>query len=298
MQVNSDPSVANYISTGETDLIRAMPTVGLEYHYPFINVQSWGTQTIEPIGQVIIRPNETQATKWVNEDAQSLIFDDSNLFRVDKFSGYDRVEGGSRANYGLQYTAQFNRGGFVNALFGQSYSLFGQNSFALNGTANTGLDSGLDTRRSDYVSRVSYQPNSTYKFTSRFRFGSDHFDVRRMELEASANFDRWSGSLMYGDYAAQPDIGFLDRRQGILGSGSVKLDANWVLLGAARYDINAGKFDQTRIGLGYVDDCLILGLNYITNYTYSGNVAANHTIMLQLTLRTLGGTSFSQGTGQ
>ena len=55
------------------------------------------------------------------------------------------------------------------------------------------------------------------------------------------------------------------------------------------------KFDQTRIGLGYVDDCLILGLNYITNYTYSGNVAANHQIMLQLTLRTLGGTSFSQG---
>ena len=109
MQVNNDPSVANFISTGETDLVRAMPTVGLEYHYPFINVQSWGTQTIEPIGQVIIRPNETQVGKWVNEDAQSLIFDDSNLFRVDKFSGYDRVEGGSRANYGLQYTAQFNQ---------------------------------------------------------------------------------------------------------------------------------------------------------------------------------------------
>ena len=76
---------------------------------------------------------------------------------------------------------------------------------------------------------------------------------------------------------------------------AVKLDANWVLLGAARYDINAGKFDQTRIGLGYVDDCLILGLNYITNYSYSGNVAADHTIMLQLSLRTLGGTSVNPG---
>ena len=59
------------------------------------------------------------------------MFDDSNLFRVDKFSGWDRVEGGSRANYGLQYTAQINQAGFINALFGQSYSLFGQNSFAL-----------------------------------------------------------------------------------------------------------------------------------------------------------------------
>jgi len=63
-------------------------------------------------------------------------------------------------------------------------------------------------------------------------------------------------------------------------------------------EVFVGKFDQTRIGFGYVDDCLILGLNYITNYTYSGNVQANHTIMLQLNLRTLGGTSVSQGVGR
>ncbi|MGB8553487.1 MAG: LPS-assembly protein LptD, partial [Pseudolabrys sp.] len=115
---------------------------------------------------------------------------------------------------------------------------------------------------------------------------------------ARANFDRWSGSVLYGDYAAQPALGILDRQQGVLGTGQVKLDANWVLLGAARYDINAGKFDQTRLGLGYVDDCVILGLNYVTNYTYSGNVQANHTVMLTLNLRTLGGTSVNQGVGR
>ncbi len=298
MQIKNQPGVANYIETGDDNLVRAMPTVGLEYRYPFINIQSWGTQTIEPIAQVIIRPNEQQIGRWPTEDAQSLVFDDSNLFRVDKFSGWDRVEGGSRANYGMQYTAQVNQGGFVNVLFGQSYNLFGQNSFALGGTTNTGLDSGLDTTRSDYVARMSYQPNSTYMFTSRFRFNNDTFEVQRTELEGRVNFDRWSGALLYGNYAAQPELGFLDRRQGILGTGQVKLDANWVLLGSARYDINAGKFDQTRVGVGYVDDCLILGLNYITNYTYSGNVQANHTVMLQLSLRTLGGTSVGQPVGR
>jgi LPS-assembly protein len=298
MQINNQPGVTNYIQTGDDNLVRAMPTVGVEYRYPFINIQSWGTQTIEPIAQVIIRPNEQQIGRWPTEDAQSLVFDDSNLFRVDKFSGWDRVEGGSRANYGMQYTAQVNQGGSVNVLFGQSYNLFGQNSFALGGTTNTGLDSGLDTTRSDYVARVSYQPNSTYMFTSRFRFNNDTFEVQRTELEGRVNFDRWSGALLYGNYAAQPELGFLDRRQGILGTGQVKLDANWVLLGSARYDINAGKFDQTRVGVGYVDDCLILGLNYITNYTYSGNVQANHTVMLQLSLRTLGGTSVGQPVGR
>ena len=270
-------------------------TVGLEYRYPFINVQSWGTQTIEPIAQVVMRPNEGNIGRFPNEDAQSLVFDDSNLFKVDKFSGWDRAEGGGRANVGMQYTAQFNRGGFLNVLFGQSYHLFGTNSFAVADIANTGVDSGLESSRSDYVARISYQPDRIYTFTSRFRFDEQTFDVRRFELEARANFDRWSAALLYGNYDAQPALGFLTRREGILGTGSLKLTPNWVLLGSARYDLDASKFDQTRIGVGYVDDCLILALNYITSYTYSGNTEADHRVMLQLSLRTLGGTSVSQG---
>jgi LPS-assembly protein len=290
MSVNNDPGVSNYITTGDTQVVRAMPTVGMEYRYPFINVQSWGTQTIEPIGQVIIRPNEQKIGALPNEDAQSLIFDDSNLFSVNKFSGWDRVEGGSRANAGAQYTAQFNQGGFVSALFGQSYQLFGANSYAANDLTNTGLDSGLDTGRSDYVARLSYQPNSTYKFASRFRFDHDTFAVQRMELETVATFSRWNLSLMYGEYAAQPDIGYTYQRQGILGTALYKLDTNWVLSGGARYDLTKDKFNQTRIGVGYIDDCLILGLNYLTNYNYDvvGNPTLVHQVMLQLSLRTLG----------
>jgi len=298
MQIDNNTGVSNYIATGDSNLVRGMPTVGVEYRYPFINVQSWGTQTVEPIAQIIARPTEQQVNRWPNEDAQSLIFDDTNLFKVDKFSGYDRVEGGGRANYGISYTAQFNRGGAFNALLGQSYSLW-DNSFSQGGISNTGLDSGLDTTRSDYVARASFQPNATYKFTSRFRLDNDTFTVKRTELEATANFDRWMVSLMYGDYAAQPQIGFLSRRQGVLGSGSVKLDANWVLRGSALYDLESDKFASNSIGVAYVNDCLILGLNYVTNYSYgTGSPQLNHTILVQLSLRTLGDTSVSQNVGQ
>jgi LPS-assembly protein len=266
-----------------------MPTAGLEYRYPLISVQSWGTQTIEPIAQLILRPNETGVGRFPNEDAQSLIFDDSNLFKIDKFSGWDRVEGGGRANVGFQYTAQFNRGGNVNVMFGQSYQLYGQNSFALGGTTNTGLDSGLDTARSDYVARASYQPNSTFTFTSRFRFAETDFTLRRTELETTANFGRWTTSVMYGSYAAQPELGFLNRREGILANARLKVTPNWVVLAAARYDIVNHDISQTQIGVGYIDDCLILALNYITDYAYSGSLSVNHSFMMQVSLRTLGG---------
>jgi LPS-assembly protein len=295
LSVSPETGVANYLPTGDSTVGRFMPAVGLEYRYPFISVQPWGTQTIEPIAQLIVRPNEMGIGKLPNEDAQSLIFDDSNLFSVNKFSGYDRIEGGTRLNAGVQYTAQFNRGGFVNVLFGQSYNLFGQNSFAVADTVNTGLSSGLETQRSDYVARIALQPDNVYTFISRFLFDEKTFDVRRWEMEGRASFDRWQVSALYGNYDKQPEVGFLERRQAVTGQLTFKFSQNWSALAAARYDIEAKQINEHRIGLGYIDDCFAISVNYITSYNYSGTTQTDNKVLLVINLRTIGGTSFSQG---
>jgi len=288
--ISNQPGVSNFLPVGDTNALRVMPTVGLEYRYPFINIQPWGTTTIEPIAQLIIRPNETYAGKLPNEDAQSMVFDASNLFSVDKFSGYDRVEGGGRANVGVQATTQFDRGGSVNVLFGQSYQLFGMNSFAVADVTNTGVDSGLQNTRSDYVARVNYSPNRTYTFSVRSRFDEATLNVNRFEAEGRAAFDRWSVSLTYGNYAAQPELGYLTRREGLLGSASIKVAANWVVSGSARWDLEANKINSYIIGAGYVDDCFVLAANYVTSYSYSAGTAPpvlGHAFMFQIGLRTI-----------
>ena len=298
--ISNQPGVSNFLPVGDTQALRLMPTVGLEYRYPFINAQPWGTTTIEPIAQVIIRPNESYAGKLPNEDAQSMVFDASNLFSVDKFSGYDRVEGGGRANVGVQATTQFDRGGAVKVLFGQSYQLFGLNSFAVADATNTGVDSGLQNAKSDYVTSVNYSPNRTYTFSVRARMDEQTWNINRFEAEGRASFDRWSVSLMYGDYAPQPDLGYLTRREGLLGSASLKVAANWVVTGAARWDLEANKINQYIVGAGYVDDCFVLAANYVTSYSYAAGTAPpvlGHAFMLQIGLRTLATTAASAGGG-
>jgi LPS-assembly protein len=298
--ISNQPGVSNFLPVGDTQALRVMPTVGLEYRYPFINVQPWGTTTIEPIAQVIIRPNEPYAGKLPNEDAQSMVFDTSNLFSVDKFSGYDRVEGGGRANVGVQATTQFDRGGSVKVLFGQSYQLFGLNSFAVADVTNTGVDSGLATPKSDYVGSVNYSPNRTYTFSVRTRLDQETLNVNRFEAEGRGSFDRWSVSLLYGNYAAQPELGYLTRREGLLGSASVKLAANWVATGSARWDLVANQINQYIVGAGYVDDCFVLAANYVTSYNYSTPTTPpvlSHAFMLQIGLRTLATTATSAGGG-
>jgi LPS-assembly protein len=290
VDVTNQPGVSNYMATGESEVARIMPVAGVEYRYPFIDVEPWGTQTIEPIAQVILRPNETGIGQFPNEDSQSLVFDDTNLFSIDKFSGWDRVEGGGRVNAGLEYTAQFNRAGSLNALFGQSYQIYGLNSFAVGDATNTGLDSGLDKPISDYVGRVSYQPNSTYMVLARARFDEATFDVERLEVETKADFGRWGLRFLYGDYAPQPDLGFLNWRQGFLAGTSFKVTSDWVVLASASYDITQHQFNQTRLGVGYVDDCLMVAFNYVTGYAYNGtpNPPKNNSFLLQISLRTLG----------
>jgi LPS-assembly protein len=290
LDVANDAGVSNFISPGQSELARAMPAVGAEYRYPFVDVEPWGTQTIQPIAQLILRPNETDIGRFPNEDAQSLVFDTSNLFSIDKFSGWDRVEGGSRLNAGIQYTAQVNRAGSLNIIFGQSYELFGQNSYAVPDITNTGLESGLDKRISDYVGSVTYQPNQVYSFRASGRFDEATFTPQRLEFESRATFGRWTLQALYGDYAPQPLLGLLTRREGILGGASFKLNENWVALGSLRYDIANDEFDQSRLGVGYVDDCFMLSVNWLTGYTYTltATPVRNSTVMLQLSLRTLG----------
>ena len=211
LDVDNQAGVSNYIATGQSELARVMPTAGVEYRYPFVDVEPWGTQTIEPIAQLILRPNETEIGKFPNEDAQSLVFDDSNLFQIDKFSGWDRVEGGGRVNAGIQYTAQFNRAGIAQRAVRAVLSDLRRRTRSRPATSPIPAWTAVSTRPFPTMSaRVTYQPNQIYSFTARGRF--DEADLRssqRFELESRANFDRWTLQLLYGNYAPQPELGFL-----------------------------------------------------------------------------------------
>jgi LPS-assembly protein len=288
----------NPLQSGSEDLIRAMPAVGLDYRYPFISAESWGTQTIEPRAQIIIRPNETAIGEFPNEDAQSLVFDDTNLFEISKYSGWDRVEGGGRANVGITYTAAIHGAGLFSAVIGQSYSLFGKNSYAYGDMANTGLESGLETGASDYIARFSYSPTKNLELTTRFRFDEGNFSMQRFELQGRAEVDRLQVSAIYGRYEAQPLLGYYERREGILTNGSYKLTDNWSVKGAVRYNIGQDAFDYTLVGLSYIDDCFTLAFNYITDYTLNGpNAPPDTKVTVRIGLRTLGEGGFSTSFG-
>ena len=136
-----------------------MATAGMELRWPVLFPASNVSHVLEPMAQVFARDRRALRHGRLgipNEDAQSFVFDATTLFERDKFSGYDRIEGGTRANVGLRYSGSFGNGWTTNALFGQSYHLAGENSFASPDLVNVGAYSGLETDTSDYVGLVGF----------------------------------------------------------------------------------------------------------------------------------------------
>jgi LPS-assembly protein len=292
---------------------RAMPGVGLEYRYPWFSSTPIGSQVIEPIGQIIARPNEVNPKLQPNEDAQSLVFDDTTLFEWNKYSGYDRIEGGGRVNYGGQYTLNLNNGGHVNLVAGESIQIFGVNSFAIPDAANTGLESGLDKKYSDFVARQTIAPISNVAFSTKEQFDSSTFAMKRFDFVTSANYGNLTTSLDYGRYAAQPELGWLYPREGLLTSAKYKFADHWSVNGTVVFDMSRHFYDVAGqstpvfyaptygFGLGYSDECTTVNLSYTSTYTdpiASTPAVRDQTVLLQITLRTLGDLRGSTSIGQ
>ncbi len=289
------------------------PGVGIEYRYPFLANTSFASIVFEPIGQIILRPdNQLGTNTLVNLDAQSLVFDTSNLFDWSKYSGYDRFETGTRANYGGQLTATFNDGAYINLMGGQSVQVAGTNSYATPDAANIGLSSGLDTRFSDYVTSLTIVPNPIFSFLAKARFDVDSWAVRRLDLMATYNFtDALTGAIQFANYEAQPLIGYYVRREGLSLSSRYKFNKNYYAQGNITFDMsrhlyppalisysNPGPFAVAAYGagVGYQDECTDFSVLYTSTYQDygSGSLVRNQTILLQLQLRTLGGTKVTE----
>lgn len=283
------------------------PGAGVEYKYPFIAATAGAVHVFEPIVELIARPNERRDSRRVNEDAQSLVFDDTSLFGRKKFSGYDRTEGGSRVNYGFQYTATFSKGGYANLMVGQSFQIAGRNSYAIQDAANAGLGSGLDKRRSDIVARAAFAPNSHFNFIAKARFDPDKSKMRRLDLLANLNIGKLNAVVHYANYDSQPLIGFDKRRQGLLAGARYQVSKNISVNGSVIFDLSRHLYNGTNpalgraplfsvaglgVGASYSDDCTTLAVRYtsILESNGAGSTVRNQTVLFSLQLRTVGDT--------
>ncbi len=276
--------------TNNRSIYRYMPAAEFEVRLPLIAYDGTTTHIFEPIAQIIARSNETHIGEIANEDAQSLVFDTSNLFSRNKFSGYDRVEGGTRANLGFRFSSTFENGSSINIMAGQSFHLAGKNSFAnTDDLTNTGEESGLETDRSDFVASLQLDTGDGFALGTGFRLDEQDFSVRRAEVTGRVIQQDYSVAASYAFTQAQPNYRFERDRHEVSVSGSVKLDENWRAFGSSAYDVVENSFVRNAAGIAYDDSCFSFSVAYSHENPKFSSGTDEHKINFSLGLRTIGG---------
>ena len=264
--------------------------VALDWRLPLVrSAGSLGTQLIEPRIQLVTGPNTGRQTDIPNEDSLDFEFTDANLFALNRFSGRDRQEGGTRVDAALRGAWYFPNGGSVEALAGRSFRASDEAVFQER--------SGLDKRASDWVGRVTVAPTSWFDVTARTRLDGETGDRRMIDTAAGFGLDP------VGLPGTRFNLGYLYEMPSTLrsplrytrevyGGINTRISTYWRAGAFGRYDIEDQRGVAAGVTAAYEDECLIfegrffrsLAENPSTGRTYPGGT----TVVFRIALKTVG----------
>nr|WP_308419287.1 LPS assembly protein LptD [Sphingomonas prati] len=271
---------------------RAIVAGAVDMRWPFAGTLFGGTQTITPRVQLVATP-PLKNSDIPNEDSRAIDLETLNLFAINRFSGYDRFEDGSRAVYGLEWA--FDRPRLsVRSVIGQSYRLSKEPTLFPQGT-------GLTDRFSDIVAQTTIRYGRFAALTQRIRLDKDAFTVRRNEIDATLGGRRTYATVGYFRLNRNVDTAIEDLRdrEEIRVGGRVQITRTVSVFGSTVVDLTGPREDpavisdgyqpvRQRIGILYADECLEVGATYRRDYDIIGSTRRGSTVAVRLALKNLG----------
>ncbi len=271
---------------------RGIAALALDVKWPFVGEVFGGTQRLTPRVQFVASP-PTANLRIPNEDARAVDLEDSNLFALNRFPGYDRWEDGSRVTYGAEWA--FDRPRFAfRTIIGQSYRLTDKPGIFPVGT-------GLSGRYSDIVGRSTLQYGRFVEITHRYRLDKDDFHIRRNELDLTLGSRKTYFSAAYLRLNRNVDTAIEDLRdrEEVRLGGRIQLAKYWSIFGSTVVDLTGRSEDPAsladgfepvrhRLGLLYSDECLELGVTWKRDYEQIGDARRGNTFLLRVALKNLG----------
>jgi len=267
---------------GETDngfQERLFPQLGLGWKLPLVRQSGQISQTLTPMVQFYTAPNGGNPWDIPNEDSLEPEFDELNLFMPSRFSGIDRVEGGTRVSYGGQWGVYGPTGAGADIFFGQSYRFTKDDAFA-EGT-------GLDDHLSDYVGRVRILPTRYLTLAYRTRLDKDSFAPHRSEVSATVGPPAIFANVNYVFFDDSTSSQF-GAREEIYGNLQAKIDRNWKAGFTARHDIEASDLRSVGLRLTYDCECFTFDTIIQRDFYEDRDLEPTNAIMFRISFKTLG----------
>ena len=271
---------------------RGIATAALDVKWPLVGKVFGGTQVLTPRVQLVATP-KVKNLSIPNEDARAIELEDSNLFSLNRFPGYDRIEDSVRFTYGLDWQFEMPRWR-ISSTVGQSIRLSNKPTLLPDGT-------GLTNKTSDIVGRTEVRYRNFLKVIHRFRVDKDSLAVRRNEFDAVVGNNETYLELGYTklNRDISSDIEDLQDREEVRAAGRVAFANYWSVFGSAVVNLTDRSEDpiygsngfqplRTRLGAAYEDDCMQIAFTWRRDYEATGDARRGNSFQLRFSLKNIG----------
>jgi LPS-assembly protein len=261
---------------------RIVPQLSLGWRYPFVRQDNVFRTIVEPVASVVVAPNLGDQSEFPNEDSQGVDLDTTNLFRLNRFAGLDRIEGGQRVNYGLNTSfARLDTGARLDAFIGHSYRLQDQEAFP--------SGSGLVDEASNIVGKLAFSPHPWFSARYNFQLDKDELTAQRSLAGVSLGPTalRFSMSYAYFDRSTQQNLTQdIEQISSLL---RVNLTPYWRV---QLRDVRSISEDDGQLlgglSLIYEDECILAGIDLSRRRVGSRDDPPDNTILFRVVFRNLG----------
>ena len=256
---------APYPTQFDASLLSVTPIAAMDVRWPLVAKNGFDTHLLEPVAQLVYRGSSTTAVGITNDDAQSFVFDTSNLFTYDHFSGIDRQDTGLFANIGGHYLANFADGSWLDLVAGESFHLAGLNALGVSDAAQTGTSTGLGGPASYLVASARGGLSNGFQVAGKIQVDPTGPRVTRAGIGGSFTFSNGvSTSASYAYIAKDPSVGTVADQHEAFGSLSVPVADYWRANGDLTWNIATNNWIKADVGVTYDDGYFALsgGANF------------------------------------
>ncbi len=274
---------------------RGRATAGLDVSYPLIRRMGRDADLIlEPMAQLSASTDPDLDPRIPNEDSQTLELDESSLFRLDRFPGYDLLEGGLRFTAGARATLRWGLDRQASLFVGRSFRDADEPAFltaADDDPAQLYDPTGLASGASDWVVQGTFSPSDRVRGWAHATIDSSG-DVRRAEAAVDGRWGRRNlASVSYIVDRSNPYPGPENRNYEFVQlTGQQFVYGNWGVAASGIADLERDIVIRSEVGLLFDDDCFRFELGWRRDNTRVRPGGPSEGVYIRLNLATFGGT--------
>ena len=227
---------------------RFFPILGISTETPFKLKNLLPKLTINPKLHLVVAPGMSNSNKLSNEDSTNNDFSTENIYRLNRYSGNDKMDNSKRISYGLStFTENFKTS------LSQSYE-FTKNS-------NFHTEQGNDGNLSDILGSIEYFKDNELSYNFRYDLDDSYLKQQNVNFKSDTEFGELN--LSYLDQNSKANNIISKDTETINYSFYSKKFSKFSSLNLrGLYDLKKEINKEYSLGYSYFDECFGINIDF------------------------------------